>query len=135
MSLIRQAMKNTTDGYKKIQQLLKLMILLHIDGMSLEEGECIVLEMTGDAALDHGDIKLGIQICQNIMAKGYNAGWKIFTTLAEVQSEPSLLDLPLRASFINYALSICPDSEILTVLSTIKCIQCHVYHDPICNHN
>jgi len=117
LDLIRHAGKKSNNGYKKIQQLLKLVILLHIEGMSLEAGECFVLEMTGDAALVHGDVKLGIQICQTIMAKGYSTAWNIFVQLAEHQSDPPLLDPLTRSAFINYALSICPDSEILTVLS------------------
>jgi len=118
IGLLRQALENTAEGYKKIKQLLKLSILLHLDNLDLAGGESIILEMAGTSALDAGDVKFGVQICQSLMGKGYQTGWNLFSQLAKFQSDPPIMESDTRHAFINYALTICPDKEIISVLNT-----------------
>ena len=118
VDLLRQALDASKGAYKKIKQLLKLSILLRIENLDLAQGESIVFEMAGSAAMLESDMKFGIQICQSIMGKSYQTGWKIFTELAKFHSDPPIMETDTRQAFINYALSICPDEEILAVLNT-----------------
>ena len=110
-------MENIQGGYKKTQQLLKLAAFLRLDDMTHEEVESCVFEMAGNAGIAESDIKFCTQICHNIMAKGYHAGWKVFTQVAKFQSDPPLVDHETRLAFINYALNICPDDHIFEVLN------------------
>lgn len=110
-------MSNLVNGYKKIQQLLKLTLFLHPDGLSFEEAESLILNMAGSAAMDNLDMKFCAQVCQNIVAKGYQTGWQIFVQLAKDQSEPPVLDQESKLASINYALNMCPNNEIFNVLN------------------
>ncbi|CAG7659244.1 unnamed protein product [Allacma fusca] len=56
-------------------------------------------------------------------AKGYHAGWKVFTQVAKFQSDPPVLDHDTRLAFINYALNICPNDEIFEVLNAKYLIE------------
>lgn len=117
-NLIRQSMENTADGYKKIQQLLKLAIFLKMDEQSMSDTESWIYDMCGNTAICKRDMKFCIQICDNIIAKNYETGWRIFTETAKYQSDPSILDYETRIEFMNYALNVCPDDEILNVLNS-----------------
>ncbi|CAG7816117.1 unnamed protein product [Allacma fusca] len=123
MGLLKKSMENIKDGYKKTQQLLKLALFLRIDDMDQEEVESCVFEMAGNAGIAESDIKFCTQICHGIMAKGYHAGWKVFTQVAKFQSDPPVLDHDTRLAFINYALNICPNDEIFEVLNAKYLIE------------
>jgi hypothetical protein len=117
-ALIRQCMENIQDGYKKTQQLLKIGMFLRLEDMTYPETESYIFDMCGNAALMESDMKFCVQICHNIMAKGYHTGWKIFSQVAKHQSDPPVLDHQTRLVFINYALNMCPDDEIFNVLNS-----------------
>ncbi|CAL8069233.1 unnamed protein product [Orchesella dallaii] len=121
IALVKTAMENMNGGYKKIQQLLKLILFLHPDDISFEDAESLILDMSGSAALVEADMKFCAQVCQNIVAKGYQTGWKIFVQLAKDQSEPPVLDHESKLASINYALNMCPNDEIFNVLNA-KCL-------------
>ncbi len=106
------------DGYKKIQQLLKLAIFLKLDSNNAVDTESWIYDMAGNAALVERDMKFCVQICENIIAKNYETGWRIFTETAKYQSDPPILDYETRLVFINYALNMCPDDQILNVLNS-----------------
>ncbi|ODN02446.1 Neuroblastoma-amplified sequence [Orchesella cincta] len=121
IALVKTAMDNMNGGYKKIQQLLKLILFLHPEGLSFEDAESLILDMSGSAALVDIDMKFCAQVCQNIVAKGYQTGWKIFVQLAKDQSDPPVLDHESKLASINYALNMCPNDEIFNVLNA-KCL-------------
>lgn len=116
-------MDNQKGGYKKIQQLLKLVLYLHPSKMTFEEAESLILDMAGSAALINSDLKFCSQICTSIVAKGYQTGWKMFVQLAKDQSEPSVLDHDAKLASINYALNMCPNDEIFNVLTSKYIIE------------
>jgi hypothetical protein len=118
VKLLKQSMDNIPDGYKKSQQLLKLALFLKMDEQSFADSESWIFDMCGNSALAEGDIKFCVQICENIIAKGYQTGWKVFSQTAKYQSDPPILDHEARLAFINYALNMCPDDEILNVLNS-----------------
>jgi len=116
IGLMKTAMNNTRGGYKKTQQLLKLILFLHPGEMTFEEAESLILDMAGVESLAQSDLKFCSQICQNIVAKGYHTGWKMFVELAKDQSEPPVLDYESRIASIDYALIFCPNDEIFNLL-------------------
>jgi len=120
IGLVKTAMNNSRGGYKKIQQLVKLLIFLQPDEMTFEEAESLILDMAGMESLVQQDLKFCAQICQNIVAKGYHTGWKMFVELARDQSEPPVLDHESKLASVDYALNFCPNDEIFNLLDTRK---------------
>lgn len=111
-------MEHTVDGYKKVQQLLTLAMFLNLGEQNISVTESKIYELCGNAALSYRDMKYCVQICENIIAKGYEMGWQIFAATAKYESDPPILDVGTRLAFINYALNMCPDDEILNVLNS-----------------
>lgn len=111
---MKTAMNNVSGGYKKLQQLVKLILFLEPEKFSFEEAESLVFDLAGAEALRQVDLKFCAQICQNIVAKGYQTGWTMFVELAN--DESSTLDYESKIASINYALSICPNDEIFNTL-------------------
>ncbi|XP_021958481.1 neuroblastoma-amplified sequence [Folsomia candida] len=123
MKLIQQTMEHTVDGYKKVQQLLTLAMFLNLGEQNISVTESKIYELCGNAALSYRDMKYCVQICENIIAKGYEMGWQIFAATAKYESDPPILDVGTRLAFINYALNMCPDDEILNVLNSKYLIE------------
>jgi len=119
LSLVRQSMENIADGYKKVQLLLKLTVLLvGGDGDNLSKSESWVYDLCGNAALASQDMKFCVQICERIVAKGYETGWRLFIETANYEGELPIMDAEMKRTFMNYSLHTCPDDQILTVIQS-----------------
>jgi len=119
LSLVQQSMENLADGYKKVQLLLKLTLLVvGGDGNNLAKSESWVYDLCGNAALASNDMKFCVQICERIVAKGYETGWRLFIETANYEGEPPILDAAMKRTFMNYSLHTCPDDQLLTVLQS-----------------
>jgi len=119
LGLIRQSMENIADGYKKVQLLLKLTLLLvGGDGNYLAKSESWVYDLCGNAALAAQDMKFCVQICERIVAKGYETGWRLFIETANYEGEPPILYAEMKRTFMNYSLHTCPDDQIVTVVQS-----------------
>lgn len=108
-----------------MQLLLKVALLLKCDDDhdTITEMESWLFEICGDAALLAQDIKFCVKICENIMAKEYESGWKIFVETATYPSNTPILNNETRQCFINYALGMCPADQIINVLNLLYVIK------------
>lgn len=109
--------------YSKIE---KLMQLLEVSSIADADGiipQYEVLVHTADIALKDDDWCVCEQLCYKIVQLRYQSGWKVCYKLASVRSFTNLVS---REVLIAFALSICPNSQIESVLEASYTLSCQI---------